>query len=205
MIEDWGSGGEHCAKQTLGMLCHDTLAQTFRIAFPKWETMLPPVTADANPQSATEFREMLRRKTYRGTKVLTDTVTRMHWAITTWTTEPLEHLLLRVQWLDHRGDALLDVIDPELSPFADCRRQLFSMLNGDSLSSIRVYFEAEPAAFAETSFKQIMHLDAEVYLRFMHFQRGAIPIVRVGNPSHKFYDINPCCRFWDTLWVCAQG
>lgn len=49
--------------------------------------------------SSDEFRKFLRNKTWRAKCVLQDVPKRLQFCINSWVLEPMDHLLLRVQWL----------------------------------------------------------------------------------------------------------
>jgi hypothetical protein len=63
---------------------------------------------------------MCRSKVWRMRKVLSDDAMQLKWAVLSWTATPLDHLFMRLQYLDSHGKSLLDCIGKG-SPFAECR------------------------------------------------------------------------------------
>jgi hypothetical protein len=112
--KDWGSTWVHCGQQSLGHLCHRVLPQSIAKAFPNWDAMAPPEQPgeDANLGDVEQFRKFLRCKVWRCSKVLHDEEKRVHWVVTTWTVEPLDHCLMRLQWLDGQSSGFLDAVSP---------------------------------------------------------------------------------------------
>ena len=127
MMKDWGSAWHHCAQQSLGYLCHRLLPQAICLALPTYDSMLPQ-NLEGDSDEVQESREYLRRKSWRTRKIAEDPLRRIHWCITTWTVEPLDHLLLHVQWLDARPNALLVMSHTETSPVRVASKRLYDML-----------------------------------------------------------------------------
>ena len=51
-------------------------------------------------------------------------------SILNWAAMPMDHLLLRLQWLDERGDSLLDICSPSTSVLVQTQKALRSSLAG---------------------------------------------------------------------------
>ena len=70
---------------------------------------------------------MCQKKVWRTKKVLEDGDKKLKFEILTWAAVPLDHLWMRLQWLDTRGGALLDCTGPR-SPFVECRAPFRNMM-----------------------------------------------------------------------------
>ncbi len=144
--KEWGSVSDNCAKQCLGILCHNILPRVAAESFGRWENALPDLgDADAPPRGVDPeaYRKYSRRKTWRAVCCLQSEHNLENWCVRSWALEPIDRLLMRLQWLDARDKALLDCLSPARSPFQSAMRHFtscehwFIQLNANpSLSNI---------------------------------------------------------------------
>jgi hypothetical protein len=120
----------------------------------------------------------------------------------------MDHLLLRLQWLDERGNSLLELTDKSTSPIHEALVQLSQMAaTGEGLADIREYLVGHSCTlelFESMVLVQVLRMGAELFVRFAHFTEMPLPIVQVGNPgltkekrlgfSDQFFKTKPCCR-----------
>ena len=129
-IDDWGSGLVAASKALFGILCHRLLPQSLTLALPSWAAMdVAAPVEEADNEAATIARIRIRKKAWRARCVLTDAVRMMHLCIFAVVGAPVQQCMLRVDSLDERGDAILDCMDPESSPFVACRRELRNIVH----------------------------------------------------------------------------
>jgi hypothetical protein len=133
-----------------------------------------------------------------------------HWCVTTFTVEPVDHLLLHIQWLNARSDALLACLDKKRSPFATCCRQLCSMLGSPiDVAHFKPGFDQFSTPewtlndVALLIFKQALRMSAELWLRFLHFTEFLLPVIRLGDISlNEKERLQLASDFWDTPACC---
>lgn len=209
--KDWGSTWMHCGQQCLGHLCHRLLPSAVARAFPHWDSMQAPEqpSEDTTLGDVEQHRKFLRCKVWRCNKVLQDESKRLHWVVTTWTVEPLDHCLMRLQWLDGQSSGLLDAIAASRSPFVRCRRALAEMLDTDAsshLSPVRHFFQGQED-LDDIILKQCAGMAADVWIRFMEYEQfplrlGSCVDARLGEAERKdvaqqFFALPECCVYTD--------
>ena len=90
-------------------------------------------------------------------------------AALTWSAEPLDHLWLRMQYLDAQGSALLEVVGGH-DPFSECHRNLTLFVgNDDRFKTLFWYFSD---TWSELTSKLRFHslsIAAQVWWRFQLF------------------------------------
>jgi len=118
--DKWGSATRALGMACAGQMFHGVLRKVVTLAFPSWDSGLPPANP-ADGDQDDDYRAMCRSKTWRMGKVLRDCNKEVQWAIVSWTAEPLDHLWQRLQFLDVRGNVLVACSGPS-SPFKECSR-----------------------------------------------------------------------------------
>lgn len=89
----------------------------------------------------------------------------------------MDHLLVHVQWLDARQNALLVMSHTETSPVRVASKRLYDMLADISghlgvLTHCLIGDNCSFEEFAVIVFKQVIRLAAELWFRFLHFRSG---------------------------------
>lgn len=208
-LKDWGSAWEHCAQQTLGIMCHRVFPRVVDLAI-HWDREPPqePV-GDSTAGDIKAHREYLRRKAWRCRCVLTDAGRNVQWAVTTWTVQPVDHLLFRIQWMDERKNSFFDALATNSSPFRQCQRQLFSMLSEPWESSplAPLYHHFGHSRVQALVWQQICGMAADLTLRFVAFRAWPLRLVRAADSRlseskrrrivRDFLEAPACCRNTD--------
>ena len=87
-------------------------------AFPTWGSMAPHIQPeDEQASGADAFRINLQKKTFRTTKFLESDLRKLNCVLLSFIGIPLEHLMLRLDWVDHRGRGLFDLSILDQNPF----------------------------------------------------------------------------------------
>lgn len=121
----WGTMTEGLAEETAGMMVHDCLHQAFERAFCRWD--------DGDPGQAAgdeDYRAQMKRKAWRAKKCLADWDFKVQAAVVSFTSEPLDHLMMLVQQRDAEGGGILfDLTHPHTNMFEAALRQMARMLS----------------------------------------------------------------------------
>ncbi len=110
----WGSVTSTNAKVALGLLCHDLLRRAWKLAFPTWEDGGAGLEGESE-----EFHLTMQKKVYRVGKFFGERSGRS--LVMSFTTEPLDWLWHRLQYLDEQGRAYFDISSPTRSPFVQAQ------------------------------------------------------------------------------------
>jgi hypothetical protein len=128
-LDDWHSCAKYAARTTLGVLVHNLLQRAVDKALPTWGRMLPPnddaLRGGASRAGCEVARARIQRKAWRTKSVLQDKEKTEKIVLLTIFGLALEHMMLRLDYLDERGKGLFDLAFPKLlCPFVACRRFL---------------------------------------------------------------------------------
>lgn len=122
MKSRWGSRAAVLAMVLAGQLFHDVLGRGFARAFPHVQR---PVQL---PQDEDDFHKILKSKVARAGRFLRVSCSDHHGFAVSLATEPVDHLMRRLQYLDHRGGVLQHIMSDSGDPFAETLRAYFSRL-----------------------------------------------------------------------------
>lgn len=111
----WGSLASSNSELQLAESFHAGFSRAFLSAF-DLRTPGSHATIDDGAPADVDFRLLMQRKVYRVRKVLEDPGRRMQMLRLSYITEPLDHLLQRLQHLDESSSPLLDLRRPGTSP-----------------------------------------------------------------------------------------
>ena len=125
-----GSSTESLGEQNAGVMCFNLLPRALRRAFPTWQSMNVVQQAVQGIEEEDDKRKYMRGKTYRSCKYLESQRDKMSASVLSWTAEPADHLWMKLQYLDARHSALLDIQDDKLNPFLECQRSVSAALAG---------------------------------------------------------------------------
>ena len=117
-----GSVTESLGEQTAGSMFHEILPRAAAKAFATWER------CDVVLEEEEDKRIYMKRKTWRARQHLTSQRSMQRGAMISWVAEPMDHLWMKLQYLDARTSLMLDLQLPRASPFEDCLRDLSSTL-----------------------------------------------------------------------------
>ena len=126
---------------TAGYMHHDILGRVMERAFAGWHDALPLEGSDG-------YRAMCRNKAWRCKCVTNDGDKRTSQMITNFASIPLDHLIMRLQWLDERGDILLDIGNDASCPIRQAQTELLDSLRRGPIGPFQPvvdHFNAEGA------------------------------------------------------------
>ena len=122
---------------------------------------------------------------------------------------PLTHLIQRLQWMDERGDAVLDFVNPKTSPFDQCCRSLGSMLSDNiqdgELGSIFWHYattEDKARDLNKRTWRLLTAMDSQMQWRFRVFKAPPWQFLLRIDHRHpdplgvlqQLYRMSFCCR-----------
>ena len=113
----WGSCARHLAEQVAGHMFHNVLNRTLAKANPRWE-----VIEAAAAQDDDDYRKMMRGKVIRSVLSTNTSQKRLDLALLSWISVPLDHLWMKLQYMDFHGSALFDIVFWRTSPFAEAQQ-----------------------------------------------------------------------------------
>ena len=131
----WGSRAAHQALLICGIMVHNLIPRTWKLAFP-WKGAGRFAEADDS------FHQVLKGKAYRGQLVLNSAVTNLTWVLISVTSETIDWLLQAIQHHDAAGGILRLMVLEEKNLFAIAQRRLFKLLEtpmNDSELSLVLY------------------------------------------------------------------
>jgi hypothetical protein len=120
----FGSFGISAAAQVAGVLIHDVLGQSLRKAFPDWQSG----EVEGIDNDDQDHRKVVQKKLYRSREFLNDVLRFANVALATWVSEQMDVLWLRLEAMDHAGNAIRDASSRRTSPFRATIAQLKTYL-----------------------------------------------------------------------------
>lgn len=120
----WGSTTGALADQCLGAMVHRILPRCFAKAFPRAGQTLTVVDEEDDE------RIILKRKSARATRCVNDTERLRTHAIVSWIAAPIDHLWLKIQWLDARPGTFTfsDFQHEDINVFQVCIKEVSAFL-----------------------------------------------------------------------------
>ena len=100
----WLSSSKTLSILIAGLLVHGLLANVWQVAFPSWHIERP-----VNDDEETDWHKMVRSKCWRAKLYLCGEHTAWRGTCISLATQPVDHLMQRLQALDEAGAALLDL------------------------------------------------------------------------------------------------
>ena len=152
---------------TAGIMICNILPRTVANTFGAWQAAGP----DDGEQ---DYRQMVRSKVCRSKHFLSDSGQNLLCCLMAWASEPMDSLWHRLQYLDERGRALLDVsLLASANPYSECQRSLVSLLSADfsqgGLGCAYNHFcqnQGQQQEFAGLARDVIMSMASQTYWRF---------------------------------------
>ena len=117
-----GSVTESLGEQTAGSMFHEILPRAAAKAFATWGA------CNVLSEEEEDMRIYIKRKTWRAKQHLTSQRAMQRGAMISWVAEPVDHLWIKLQYLDARTSLMLDLQLPRADPFQECLRDLSSTL-----------------------------------------------------------------------------
>jgi hypothetical protein len=205
-----GSMTEATSDECVGIALHQIFPGACKIAFPKWDSArVPDAPSNADAEAADQIevhRHLIRSKTWRMVKTLQSSLKREKFFRTCWVAEPLEHMGLRFQYLNERGDIILDLLNESTSPIDEARLAFCRMMTQDLpdgiLKSFFWYHGTSERCLNDTR-TLVLGMDAQVFWRFLDLSGYPIEICRMVDPASrltqtpqdvadKVYEANEC-------------
>jgi len=140
--DDWGSCGEACGCESLGMLCHDMLGQSVADSLPTWGSMRPPNERRGAAEGADQFRVKLQKKAYRTKCVLNNNRKRLRIQLLCFFGVMVERLMSTLTYMDSQTKGLFDMIFQNgLNPIYVCRTRLSKLVKEGLDGPLGVLFD----------------------------------------------------------------
>ena len=196
----WGSITSALARVVGAMFFHRVLMQVTEKAFPTWDCGASREIGDA----ADDYRLFCKRKVFRMKKILHDDDKVMAWSILSLSAEPLDHLWMRLQYLDARGRILLEC-SGDGSPFREAMQALSGLLTtpvmDGAMAPVFWFFEGSQILTARSR-KLVLNMAAQTWWRFGVFEQYPFKLVQMVDPAHPdpamaaqdFWDCPQCCK-----------
>ena len=127
----WGTMTQSCAEISLCVLLHGILPRVFQRAFANASGSAADGPLD--PEGGEDFQVGVRRKRFRVLNFLRTPKRFLPVLTLSWSCEPLEWLLARIQHLDESSHCLTECANPRRSPFRNALRRLSHIVIADSL------------------------------------------------------------------------
>jgi len=161
----WGSTTESNADQCAGVILSAVLPRCMAQGFPSWQS--------GDDEASDDPRKVIRAKTWRAKCHLNSSEHRVQFAIISWTSEPVDHLWLKLQHLDMQGALVKDLQHPSLNPFRECELQLAKFVvrpfDQTTLGTLHWRFcrsEQEGIAFSGTVREHVLSMRCQMKWRF---------------------------------------
>ena len=145
-MDDWGTCAEGCGQVSLGILCHNALAQAMDLGLPNWGSAAPPNDRRRREDDGAEIARLkIQKKAWRTKCFLKDNDRRLAAVLNAFIGVCVEHLIQRLDYLDEHHNRLLETCKVDTCPFRTCRRQLMEILqkgsgDGSMLEPVFQYF-----------------------------------------------------------------
>ncbi len=176
----WGTTTATAAEVAAFVMCHAVLPQILRRAFPYSAIAAAPLAADADEEEA--HRERIRSKARRACCVTKEPLRRCQVSLVAWVTSPIDELFAKMQYLDERGNALLDLVRSG-GPLTVCQQKATAMLQPQSeLHPFMSHFK-DIAALPGCARKILASMVAQLWLRFAAYEQFPLRLALLAHPA----------------------
>ena len=122
----WGSLAEHDAEQALGECVHQLGPRSLRLTFGTWE--------DGDVDGDDDYRQYVKGKVFRSVAASSDHDYGWRKCSRSWSLEPVDHMLMRIQFNDERGNAIRDFQFEDTCPLTEMHKSYCKMLDEPATS-----------------------------------------------------------------------
>ena len=196
-IDDWCSCGAACGLTAFGILCHEVLPQIVELARITWNQIPLPNDLNADDAAldgATAERIKGRKKAWRTKCFLENPARKLNAVLLSFLGVAVEHLMLRLDYLDSRHNGILDLASARLCPFRACRRWLAQVLasgfsDGAPLAPVYRHFHERPlrgnvdvgllndSLISEAARTMGFDMGSQVFWRYLHMRELPFTLV----------------------------
>lgn len=128
----FGSFGDSAAAESAGFMFHNILQKSLNKCFLDWEAgHVEPIDNEDDPDE----RKKAQRKIHHARCFVNDRLRAAKLTLAAWASEALDCLWLRLEAMDHAGNALRDLACDHTSPVRPCMAQLAFVLCSAPLDS----------------------------------------------------------------------
>ena len=195
-MDDWFSCGMSCGKTAVGVFCHELLPQVVEESHIVWDDKAL-VNNVADPEAvdgAEAARVRGKKKAWRTKCVLADASRKLGIALMSFLAIGVEHIMMRLDYLDERHDGILSVGVPGLCPFQVCSTYIADTIaggfkQGAVLSPIYRHFRPRGLdtgsvtdnALLDTARIMGMDIGAQVFWRYMPLKEPPYSLTKCIN------------------------
>ena len=109
----WGTAAEAESYQAAGYMFHQLQPRCYERAFQSW--------FDGDPgEGSDDYRKYVRGKVYRSVRVMTEDFYGAEKCVRSWIMEPIDHLWMKIQFMDEQGNSILDICYDRTNPLKVC-------------------------------------------------------------------------------------